>query len=380
MLRTLEDDSTDETAAAPRSGFTLVELLTVVAIIGILAGLALPALNAARAAARKSACSNNLRQFGVGMFSLASRKGALCSGAMDWQLDGAVTEVGWVADLTNSETVPGEMLCPANLYQVSETYNQLLSLDPGTFDNCLNRLGSPPKTAPDGTQMINPCRQIASSNLAAGSEPRRQLVEKRVFDKGYNTNYTASWFLTRTNVVLDASGNLRESEAGCGADLRSRNSTIGPLTTRQLDAARTPSNIIPLLADGAPAGSLLQAIGPHAAGVITVASSTRGPVLTSTMQAPTFSSGTPREGPSGWWAVWNRQVLQDYRQFAPVHRGVCNVLFADGGVRAIEDDNDDGLLNNGFPALAGSGFADDTLEVLSKELMSFYSLNAVELP
>ena len=67
-------------------------------------------------------------------------------------------------------------------------------------------------------------------------------------------------------------------------------------------------------------------------------------------------------GLGGWWAVWNRQVLQDYRKFAPIHRGTCNILFADGGVRALADDNDDGLLNNGFPALAGSGFADDTLE------------------
>ena len=42
-------------------------MLTVIAIIGILAALALPAINAARAAARKSTCANNLRQFGIGL-------------------------------------------------------------------------------------------------------------------------------------------------------------------------------------------------------------------------------------------------------------------------------------------------------------------------
>lgn len=87
-----------------RCAFTLLELLIVIAIIGILIGLLLPAVQAARESARRMQCSNNLKQVGLALHSYHDSRKAFSPGYIS-EIDSAGNEIGpgwgWASMMLN---------------------------------------------------------------------------------------------------------------------------------------------------------------------------------------------------------------------------------------------------------------------------------------
>ncbi len=98
-----------------KAGFTLVELLVVIAIIGVLVALLLPAVQAARAAARRTQCANNMRQIGLATHQFATVHKGKFPGI--WHQ--ADKEKSWIFTLGDyTENVDSIRLCPEDLKRI----------------------------------------------------------------------------------------------------------------------------------------------------------------------------------------------------------------------------------------------------------------------
>lgn len=102
-----------------KPGFTLVELLVVIAIIGVLVALLLPAVQAAREAARRMTCQNNLKQIGLATQMFHDVKGHLPPAS---DIDSGQRE-----NILDSETKSGPLLA---LLPYAEEANRFVRFDP----------------------------------------------------------------------------------------------------------------------------------------------------------------------------------------------------------------------------------------------------------
>ena len=126
-----------------RKGFTLVELLVVIAIIGVLVALLLPAVQAAREAARRSQCTNNMKQIGLALLNFEMSHKKLPAGARWFSLEDSIQP---------PPTSWGERVNLGNAHIRLLPYIEQQAL----FDVFkLNRNDSPPPEGTDNTKLAD---------------------------------------------------------------------------------------------------------------------------------------------------------------------------------------------------------------------------------
>jgi prepilin-type N-terminal cleavage/methylation domain-containing protein/prepilin-type processing-associated H-X9-DG protein len=202
-----------QTGRANRRGaFTLVELLVVVAILGLLAGLLLPALSKARKRADSVRCATNLRQLGLGMrlYADGDSEGRLPAPARVGPGPiGADPTPAWVYVLTNAiGTVDRIRLCPSDQMRgwlrtnggCSYVLNDYLT--PARQD--LNRTAMTPGTGPDGEPLDPVARETRLDRLRRPSDTFLVFEASELGQRlGDSTTHPDTWFQGWENVVAD---------------------------------------------------------------------------------------------------------------------------------------------------------------------------------
>ena len=209
-----------------RGGFTLIELLVAIAIIGVLVALLLPAVQAAREAARRAQCVNNLRQIGLAVANYESAIGCIVpgyislsgTGGQPGMLPASLAVPGYNPDPFTNDNGPGwgwlAMLLPYT--EQSTLYNATnFNLPTWVADNATTvttQIGSflcPSANNPDAT-----CRMVdANLNLLPVANP---------FFARANYQYNMGWNDTS---IQPANTNYDDPVRGCNGPIY-RNSHV----------------------------------------------------------------------------------------------------------------------------------------------------------
>ncbi|MCL4201811.1 MAG: DUF1559 domain-containing protein [Pirellulaceae bacterium] len=330
-----------------KSGFTLVELLVVIAIIGILVALLLPAIQAAREAARRTQCNNNLKQWGI----------ALHNHHDTFQYLPPFKEIGGGHNARRNGFVP--LLNFAEQSAAYEETTENLAANP--WDNVQMWAGRFPAMecpsspapvafrAPQRTRlnyrfcMGDAVRQHDSNNDANNASPGTRVAVRGVFRQGgYNV---------ANNDLPKPGYNMREIVDGTSTTvaMSEKISMVDPATIMLGGWSETLADPNP----GACAGSAPG--GFYTAGRID--SDTRWndgqPAYSTfhTILAPN-SPSCARPASAGNIHDMNR-ILSTATS---LHPGGVNVLFCDGSVKFVTDNIDTGNLSAAYPSTGPSPY------------------------
>jgi prepilin-type N-terminal cleavage/methylation domain-containing protein/prepilin-type processing-associated H-X9-DG protein len=182
--------------AVKERAFTLVELLVVIAIIGVLVALLLPAVQAAREAARRTQCTNNLKQLGLAILNHESAKGRFPRNEQIVTPKPGTEQVER-RDLASHLVMMTPYIEAANLYN-------RINLDP-----------KPPVPVP-GDQMVDgvPLRQLPLPALICPTDEKTGLQQPDGL-KSYLAGLTNNGSVAVTSYAGSLGAQIMQSYAGC---------------------------------------------------------------------------------------------------------------------------------------------------------------------